>query len=755
MGISSTTNRKAYQGDGTSATFAFPYYFAHQSDLQVYLYDLIAGVITPQVLNGGGGTGFTVSGVANSAGLYTQGGNVVFNSSPVATSQIIINREPSLVQNYTLGTNGLISSGALVNQLDYLTLLTQFLGDQVSRAVMLPDGMGSSFNTALPSTMPLAGVSANAPIIVNSSGTGFTFGFVAVGSGGIITSFVGTLPIGNGGTGIATPPNPGGIAYGNATGTQILSSPAGVSGLPLISGGAGAPSFQAISLNGPAVTGALGVGVGGTGTNTSYITNAIIYASSATQLGPSLASVTGAGTLTIPSGQLLNLPNGSLNGPSLTFASEGSTGIYRIGALEMGMVVGGAQVFDMLSIASSIVNIGMLGAPASNSALAPFIANRTQNAAIAYSWGNASTGANAATEFQITVGTASGKSLNFAAYSDTYSPTPYLAQAAQLQSDFNMLMMNIGTGYTGGIVTFTFGTPKVGTEAMRISSSSAILNAGVSFVMNGSSASGGSVIHKVSNSTATYVLTYPQAQASGTQYLQNDGSGNLSWAHNVSLVAPTKQVFSSAQTGTYTAPTGPSPALLKVTVVAGGGGGGGANTSAATSAAGGGGGGGGAGIFYIVNSNASFTASYTVGSGGPGGAAGPNVGQSGSSSVFSGVSASGGAGGGGGASLSTSSVTAGGAGGGAIGGPDVNCGGAGGGWGIILATSLNAASGAGGNSIFSGGGLAVALTSGGTAGNAASAPGGGGSGGVQVNNSGTKAGGAGGAGIIIVEEFYQ
>src|SRR5258708_6545014 len=126
MGISSTTNRKVYQGDGTSAIFSFPYYFSKTSDLQVFVYDLIAGGIVTQVLNGVGGTGFTISGTPNSAGLYINGGSVVFNSSPVSTSQIVINREPSIIQNYTLGTNGQISSAALVNQLDYLTLITQF-----------------------------------------------------------------------------------------------------------------------------------------------------------------------------------------------------------------------------------------------------------------------------------------------------------------------------------------------------------------------------------------------------------------------------------------------------------------------------------------------------------------------------------------------------------------------------------------------------------------------------------------------------
>jgi hypothetical protein len=68
----------------------------------------------------------------------------------------------------------------------------------------------------------------------------------------------GTLPVGKGGTGIATTPPAGSVAYGNGT-TQAYTT-VGTSGQPLISAGAGTPAFGALSLAGSGVTGTLPAG---------------------------------------------------------------------------------------------------------------------------------------------------------------------------------------------------------------------------------------------------------------------------------------------------------------------------------------------------------------------------------------------------------------------------------------------------------------------------------------------------------------
>lgn len=171
MGVSSTTNRVVYAGDGVTTTFAFAYYFFAKADLVVYKYDTLLGGTTLLILN----TGYTITGTANAQGLYPNGGNVVMGAAPLSTDILVIFRAPSEVQNYALLQNGNISSVALVQQMDYLTLLIQRLQDQVSRATMIPDGMGATFSNQLPETMALP-ASEGATLVVNATGNGFDLG---------------------------------------------------------------------------------------------------------------------------------------------------------------------------------------------------------------------------------------------------------------------------------------------------------------------------------------------------------------------------------------------------------------------------------------------------------------------------------------------------------------------------------------------------------------------------------------------------
>ena len=169
MGVSSTVNKVTYQGNGSSTSFSFGYYFFFTTDLDVYLYDTVAGGLTTCVL----GTDYTVSGTANLQGIYPNGANVVMTVAPPATSILVIVRVPSIVNNYALLQNGNISSAAIVQQFDYLTLICQLLEDRISRAISLPDGSGEPFSNQLPSNVVLQpGMSP----IVNSAGTGWTLG---------------------------------------------------------------------------------------------------------------------------------------------------------------------------------------------------------------------------------------------------------------------------------------------------------------------------------------------------------------------------------------------------------------------------------------------------------------------------------------------------------------------------------------------------------------------------------------------------
>lgn len=150
MGVSSTTNRVAYSGDGSTQTFAFAFYFFDPTDMLVFIYDTLTGGITEFILN----TDYTISGTPNSQGLYPSGANIVLSSyTPVSTDRIVIVRDPPEEQDYSLLHNQNISSLALVQQLDYVTLLIQRLQDKVGRAILLPDGLGSVFDTTLPDTI--------------------------------------------------------------------------------------------------------------------------------------------------------------------------------------------------------------------------------------------------------------------------------------------------------------------------------------------------------------------------------------------------------------------------------------------------------------------------------------------------------------------------------------------------------------------------------------------------------------------------
>jgi hypothetical protein len=148
MGISTTTNRLAFQGDGNTKAFSFPYYFFATTDLKVYKYDTLLGVITNLTL----ASDYTVTGTPNYQGIYPSGGTVttLAATAPLTTDYIVILRNPPETQTFNILENGIIPSQTLIQQLDYMTLLIQKLQDQVNRCIQLPAGLGETFSTVLP-----------------------------------------------------------------------------------------------------------------------------------------------------------------------------------------------------------------------------------------------------------------------------------------------------------------------------------------------------------------------------------------------------------------------------------------------------------------------------------------------------------------------------------------------------------------------------------------------------------------------------
>lgn len=151
MGVSSTTNRLAYAGDNTTVTFSFPYYFFSTTDILVFVYNTLTGVITQKNL----GSGFTISGTPNYQGLYSSGANVVMTVAPTDKEYLVIVRNPPETQTFSVLENGILSSTAIVQQMDYLTLLIQRLEDQVTRCLKIPDGLAASIDMTLPDNSAL------------------------------------------------------------------------------------------------------------------------------------------------------------------------------------------------------------------------------------------------------------------------------------------------------------------------------------------------------------------------------------------------------------------------------------------------------------------------------------------------------------------------------------------------------------------------------------------------------------------------
>ncbi len=316
MAVSTVTNRVAYQADGTSATFAFQYPLHSQSHLAAFIYNssvVVGPIITPLVLN----TDYTLSGQANSQGIYPTGLNLIMNSTPNAQAVMVIFRSSVVTNGFSVGQNGTIPSTALNQELDYLTLISQRLQDQASLSVRVPDGYFGTFDPTLPANLAQ---SANKRLIVNSTVTGWTFdetaasyipnsvivaatnssitslggaatgqflqsqgssapqwAAIGLGTGSVLS---GALPVANGGTGLTSLTQYGILYASSATAVSVV--PSATSGWLLQSNGSSAPSFAAFAASN-INSGTFAVAIGGTGAN-SFSASQLLFASSATRV---------------------------------------------------------------------------------------------------------------------------------------------------------------------------------------------------------------------------------------------------------------------------------------------------------------------------------------------------------------------------------------------------------------------------------------------------------------------------------------
>lgn len=135
MTVSTTSNRITYNGDGTTTVFSFPYKFLATSDLQVYVDDVLQ-VITTDYSVGAPGDG---------------GANVTLLSAPAAgISNIVILRNPDLLQQSALPSNGPFPAPTIEKMVDKATLVIQRLNELFTRSFRLADSDTSGADTTLP-----------------------------------------------------------------------------------------------------------------------------------------------------------------------------------------------------------------------------------------------------------------------------------------------------------------------------------------------------------------------------------------------------------------------------------------------------------------------------------------------------------------------------------------------------------------------------------------------------------------------------
>lgn len=140
MTISTTANRTSAAGNGSTTDFSFPYLFLSDDDLKVILVTDSTGAEVTQTIT----THYTVTGAGVAAG-----GTVSMVTAPASGETLVIIREEQFTQGLDLVENDPLPSDSLEDSLDILTMLSQQLNTDLSRALVLPDGDTSGASMTL------------------------------------------------------------------------------------------------------------------------------------------------------------------------------------------------------------------------------------------------------------------------------------------------------------------------------------------------------------------------------------------------------------------------------------------------------------------------------------------------------------------------------------------------------------------------------------------------------------------------------
>ena len=169
MSLSNQTNKIYGSGNGSTATFSFPFKIFDTSEL--YAYNIsAAGVVTQLAYT----TDFTAT--INSV---TEGGTVTFVVPPASGSQWFLKRIVPFTQSAVIPSEGTFPGKQFENQLDLITMMVIQGNEAISRAVTFP----ATYTGSVP-TLPTP--QANLALAWDPTGTSLV---------NIAATGVGTIPV--------------------------------------------------------------------------------------------------------------------------------------------------------------------------------------------------------------------------------------------------------------------------------------------------------------------------------------------------------------------------------------------------------------------------------------------------------------------------------------------------------------------------------------------------------------------------------
>lgn len=138
MGLSNTTVKQTYQGDGVTVNFAIPFAVIEDDSVETKVYvrdESVATAITETLQTEGAMQDYTLTGASPPSTPFNT--TVTFNTAPTANQKIIVIRQLALTHDLDLDPNQAIDVEALEDKVDRLTAQIQQLQEVVDRVPKL------------------------------------------------------------------------------------------------------------------------------------------------------------------------------------------------------------------------------------------------------------------------------------------------------------------------------------------------------------------------------------------------------------------------------------------------------------------------------------------------------------------------------------------------------------------------------------------------------------------------------------------